>query len=350
MNTYTVKKNFTVSEPKDSEAVKKTSKGCIRTVKKLTVWSTVALTVYYLLTHPELSPKAVNDALTVSAKALIPSLFPLMTAGELLIASGFPSAVQRKIGNVFEKLFGISGSGTGAFIIGAFCGFPVGARTSVSLYESGEIDKTDAERLSGISNNAGLGFLVSGVGGILWQSTAFGVTLYLSQLFSAVISGMLLFGIADRRKSIPKNKKETAPERDFSLSEAITGAILNALTSMLKVIALTTFFRVFLVAVSDLLINLGASALTLSVINAAFEISSGMTALRTLAMSNHTLLSLSKVLTFAFSSLGGLSVYMQYCAFASPLKLSTSAYIKAKIIQSIFCTLIGIILVSLGAA
>ena len=350
MNTYAVKKNFTVSEAKSLRCAEKTSKKHIRTAKRLTVWGAVILTVSYLLLHPELSPRAVNDALIMSVKALIPSLFPLMIAGELLIASGFPSATEKHLGKTFGRLFGINGSGAGAFIIGTFCGFPVGARTAVALYESGRLDKTDAERLSGISNNAGLGFLVSGVGGILWQSTAFGLALYLSQLLAAVITGVLLFGIMGRRNNTQMTAKEQAPERDFSLSEAFTSAILNALSSMLKVIALTTFFIVFLTVLSDILLGLGASDITLTVISAFTEISSGMTALRSLSAACETHAALSKVLSFTFSAFGGLSVYMQYCAFASPLKLNTATYVKTKLTQSFFCTLIGLILVTLGIA
>lgn len=349
MNTYTEKKNFTLLPTKRSLKTAERSKTHLRTVKKLALWSAVLLTVYYILTHGTVSAAATENALTLSIKILFPALFPMMIAGEILVASGFPSAVQVRVGNLFERLFGISGRGAGAFIIGAFCGFPVGAKTAVSLYASGEIGKDDAERLSGICNNAGLGFLVSGVGATLWKSTAFGVTVYLSQLISAVACGILLSAPRKERPASAVSPKEKAPDKDFSLSEAITDAIFSALNSMLKVTALTVFFSLMLSAVTDLLVRVGAGALTLSVIRAFTEISTGTVSLRSLCDAFPSFTATAKILTFTFSSFGGISVYMQYCAFAVPLRLRTDVYLKTKLLQSLFCTAIGASLVYLGA-
>ncbi len=335
--------NETVKE--DTALVKKKAG-----IFKVSVWCGVFIFVCYLLTHPRISFTAVEGALTLCLKTLIPSLFPFMIAGELLITSGFPDTVQRFLGKIFHRVFGLNGKGAAAFVIGAFCGFPVGAKTAVSLYTSGDISKEDAERLSGISNNAGLGFLISGVGAGIWGNITFGVALYVSQIISAVITGAILFG--SRRKSeikTPVSRMSTHTEKDFSLSGARSDAVSSAALSMLKVIGFVVFFEVMLSALSEALLSVGVNTLTVSLVCAFTEISSGAKALYSLALFPSQLwTAAAKILTFTFSAFGGLSVYMQYCAFACPAGLSTKAYLKTKLTQAAVCTLIGVALVLFG--
>ncbi len=317
---------------------------------KVAVWSGVFIFVSYLLTHPRVSFAAVESALTLCLKTLIPSLFPFMIAGELLINSGFPDAMQKLTGKIFHRVFGLNGKGASAFVLGAFCGFPVGAKTAVSLYASGDISKEDAEQLSGISNNAGLGFLISGVGAGIWGSVTFGASLYISQLLSAVITGAVLFGFRGRTGGyVPEIRTNMRAQKDFSLSGALSDAVSAAAFSMLKVIAFVVFFEVMLSALSEALVSVGANALTVSFICAFAEISSGVGALHSLTLFPSPLWSVAaKILTFTFSAFGGLSVYMQYCAFACPMGLSTKAYLKAKLTQAAVCTMIGAALVLFG--
>ncbi len=319
-------------------------------ILKFTVWSGVFIFAAYLLTHPRTSFTAVEGALKLCFKTLIPSLFPFMIAGELLILSSFPDTAQRCLGKTFHRIFGLDGKGAAAFVIGAFCGFPVGAKTAVSLYTSGDIAKEDAERLSGISNNAGLGFLVSGVGAGIWGCAELGIFLYLSQLIAAILTGVLLFGFKKRRSGSTANDGyDVTRNKDFTLSGALSSAVSSATLSVIKVIGFVVFFEVMLSALSEVLISVGASTLTVSLICAFTEISSGVKSLHALSLLPSPLwTTAAKILTFTFSAFGGLSVYMQYCAFATPVGLNTRTYLKTKLTQAAICTFIGAVLVLFG--
>lgn len=339
----------TAAHTQDSIGLKEISKSKTGMLK-FAVWSGVLIFASYLLTHPRTSFNAVDGALRLCLKTLIPSLFPFMIAGEILILSGFPDTAQRCLGKNFYRIFGLDGKGAAAFVIGAFCGFPVGAKTAVSLYTSGDITKEDAERLAGISNNAGLGFLVSGVGAGIWESAELGVFLYLAQLIAAILTGTLLFGLKKRRSGSTANDGyDVTHNEDFTLSGAVSSAVSSATMSILKVIGFVVFFEVMLSALSEVLISVGVSTLTVSLICAFTEISSGVKYLHALSLIPSPLwTAAAKILTFTFSAFGGLSVYMQYCAFATPVGLSTKTYLKAKLTQAAICTLIGTVLVLFG--
>ncbi len=319
-------------------------------VFKAAVWGGVFIFAFYLLTHPRISFTAVEGALTLCLKTLIPSLFPFMIAGELLILSGFPDTMEKLTGKIFHRVFGLNGKGASAFVIGAFCGFPVGAKTAVSLYLSGDINKEDAECLSGISNNAGLGFLISGVGAGIWGSSTLGVLIYVSGILSSVITGALLFGVPKRTEiTVSALRYKTRDEKKFLLSGAVSEAVSSASLSILKVIGFVVFFEVMLSGLSEALTSVGANAITVSVVCAFTEISSGVKALHLLTLLPSPLWkAAAKILTFTFSAFGGLSVYMQYCAFACPAGLKTGAYLKSKLTQAAVCTLIGATLVFFG--
>ena len=366
MNTFITKKNFSPINVKNKGVQKNRAFVALfkRFIsKRLLLILAVFFLSFLVLTHPSLPKKAVTDSLLYCLTNLIPSLFPFMIAGELLIYAGFPSICQRRLGKIFQMIFGISGKGTAAFIIGAFCGFPVGGKTAVTLYQSGDISIEDAEKLSGICNNCGIGFLISGVGAGLWGSLSFGIILYLSQIFAAILTGVLLFGIPYRKSapqfsvnpirnvSSPQTQVHAlrSPENAFSLSGAVSSAVTSSFSALLKVIGLVMFFEIALSVIGNLLCAYSVPTLLTSVIFAFTEITAGTKSLYSLSLLVPSFyLSLAKILTFTFSAFGGISVYMQFCAIAIPAGVETGTYIKTKLVQAAFSTLIGTVFVFFG--
>ena len=70
------------------------------------------------------------------------------------------------------------------FLLGALCGFPVGAIVCERMCASGALDRRDAERLLPFVNNASPAFLLGAVGN-LFGDRRIGVLLFLSQLAAA---------------------------------------------------------------------------------------------------------------------------------------------------------------------
>lgn len=349
MNTYVTKKNF--ERPKKAERISaehRDVKG-YAALPKITLWSLTLALCGYLLIYPSVAKSAVHSALTLCLASLLPSLFPFMIAGEILTVSGFPDIAERYLGKAFERLFKINGKGASAFVIGAFCGYPVGAKTAISLYLSGDIEREDAEALCGLCNNAGIGFVISGVGAEIWHSTRFGALLYLSQLISAILTGALLFGMREGLKNTER-KSPVSPKAptDTSVSEALSGAVTSSVTAILRVMGFVIFFKILISVLNTVFLASGTDPLAVSLISALTEITAGASSLHMLSSVPH-LTKAAKLLTFSAVSFGGLSVYMQVCALAYPAKLRMGRYLKTKLIQSALCTLIGAAPVLLGA-
>lgn len=342
LNTYVTENNLAKRKKAARDGSRDTAFVHSGSPLRVTAWIMTLTLSAYLLTHPALAPAALSDSLTLCFKALFPSLFPFMIAGELLIASGFPEACEKIFGGIFRRIFKINGRGSSAFVIGAFCGFPLGAKAAVSLYLAGDIEKSDAEALSGICNNAGVGFVISGIGGSVWRSARLGILLYVSQLISAALTGFILLGARKKHnEGAPESSFKAPPKRDFSLSEALSGAVSSSVSAILRVAGFVIFFKILLSALTEALSAAGVGALTVSLISAFTEISAGANALHSLAVSSPVLSDTAKILTFAASAFGGLSVYMQFCAIAYPAGVKTGAYLKAKLVQSAISAAFG---------
>ena len=74
-----------------------------------------------------------RDGITLCLNTVIPSVFPFMILSDILLkCADFESITPIK--SLFEKLFKINGSAISAFIGGALCGFPIGAKLSMKLH------------------------------------------------------------------------------------------------------------------------------------------------------------------------------------------------------------------------
>ena len=122
-----------------------------------------ALSLVLILKFPEVSIEYINRGLKLCVSTVIPSLFPFMVVSELIVAGGFAESVGAFFKKPARLLFGISGEGASAFLLGTLCGFPIGTRVAISLYERGRISREELSRLVCFSNNPSSAFVISAV-------------------------------------------------------------------------------------------------------------------------------------------------------------------------------------------
>ena len=106
----------------------------------------------------------IKNGLLLCANTIIPSLFPFMVLSEIAISAGIGDLLAKYLRAPMSRLFGISGEGACAFLLGILCGFPVGAKSAVSLYDKGKISKQECEKLLSICNIPSMSFVVNIVG------------------------------------------------------------------------------------------------------------------------------------------------------------------------------------------
>lgn len=268
-----------------------------------------------------------KEALGLCARSLIPSLFPYLVLSELIIKSGLGVKISRIFARPAKKLFGIGGEGACAFFCGAVCGFPVGALTAVTLYEEGDISKTEASRLLLFCNNTGPGFLISGVGAAMFGSARFGVLLYVVQLFCA-----LIIGVVSKKFRVPDKCPAAARQMRKSVLGAplFTDAVACAAKNMISVCGYIVFFSV--------LSGVLSSFFPEAVVSGLLEISSGCAAAAELLSSGASETLAASVCAFVVGW-SGLSVHAQTAAICRKSDIPLLPYIAAKFVQGALCSL-----------
>lgn len=294
-----------------------------------------------LLSLGDIARASVIASLDMCVKILIPSLFPFMVMGEILFFLGAAELLGRILGKPFERCFGISGCGVGAFLLGAVCGLPLGGKYALTLYKNGIINKRDCEALMGISTNAGMGFAVMGIGVGIWGSYSFGWLIYLCQIFSSVLTGIIF----RQEKKSPIIAPATVQITKKPFNEVFTEAISSSVVAMLKICGFTVFFGVLNSYISWVCIQIGLPSLFLATILSFTEISKACSSLHTFYCTGASaMLHSARVLTFFSVGFAGLSVHMQLSSFVGDLKISMKKYYLQKLLCGLICSATGAIL------
>ena len=130
---------------------------------------------------------AVEEALSLCARSVIPSLFPFLVISSLLLAMGFGDLTASVLSGLMEPLFRIGGPGSAALVLGLLGGYPIGAKTAGELYQSHALSRQEAERLLTFCNNCSPVFLISVLGSGIFGSVRAGVWLLLIHVGSALL-------------------------------------------------------------------------------------------------------------------------------------------------------------------
>lgn len=178
-----------------------------------------------------------TQALQLCAVSLIPALFPLFVLSRLLDALGLPEVLSRRAGPLMRRLFGVSGAGAEAFVLGLCGGYPLGASIVAQLRRQRRVSRDEAERLLAFCNNSGPAFILGAAGGAL-HSAAAGALLYAAHVLAAVCTGLCF-----RRRAVPAGAELPAaspPAR--SPAAAFTDAVTGALNACLRLCGFVCFF------------------------------------------------------------------------------------------------------------
>ena len=285
--------------------------------------SAICLTVsiLMLLFGAELK-KGVTYGLELSVQNLIPTLFPFFILSELW-SKTFSVKDDGLLGKCFERLFKVNSSALTAFLSGIICGFPLGVKTAVDLYDSDNINKDELLHLCGFINNPSIAFVVFGVGAGLYNSVKYGIELYLCVVLSAIIIGLIFRG---KEKKICKSNDNSG--QSFNLVKSIKNAGLLCIAVSSYVIFFSSLlFLIRALAHSDILI---------SIISPLFEVS---TATRIIADNQGGLCGSASMLTAFALGFSGFSVHLQTFAIMPP-EISRSKYIIMKLLQGLLTSIL----------
>lgn len=302
-----------------------------------------------LLKNPDISIQYVTRGLRLCCTAVIPTLFPFMVLSELLVRTGGGELMGRALAAPMRALFGLSGAGSCAFLLGAVCGFPVGTRAAVMLYDRGLLERSEAERLISFCNYPSSAFMISATGAALWQNRQLGAAMYASVLAAGVIAG-IISGIPARRAAkkegdVPTDMPHTVRKpQPTALSDSVTAAA----TSTLNVCAYVAFFSCVVGCISHILDRVSPSRTVEAAIYSFFELTSGAAASAAVIPSRTGIL-----MCTAAAGWSGLSVALQVfsvCSSSERPHPRMTAYLVSKAVQAPLAAILMSILLRLFPA
>ena len=307
-----------------------------------------------LMLYPQDSMSAAREGLKLCYNVIIPSLFPFFVLSALVVDLGLAGYIGRAREGLMRPLFNVPGACASAFVLGFVGGYPVGARTALSLYQKGMCTKTEAERLLSFCNNSGPAFILGVVGAGVFASSRVGVLLSLAHAAASICVG--LFFRFYRRGKKGREARVSPKFEAERFTTAFTGAVKNSFLSTLNICAFVVFFTVVirllflsgaLPALARLLgVLLSPLGFTQEwaerLLTGAIELSSGVWTLSGAG-------GMAGRMSMAAFMLGwaGLSVHCQVLSFLGGSGLSVRTYIAGKFLHGGLAALFTALLVRL---
>ena len=284
-----------------------------------------------LLIFPQAAAGAVKDGLSMCVRVIIPSLFPFFAATNLINELGISKLAGNALSPLSARLFGASGQGAAAFIIGVTGGYPLGASYIAGLRRQQLIGANEASRLLIFCNNSGPAFIIGAAGIGIFKSSSVGFFLYAVHILAALIWGIILS--SGGRGDICYDDDVLAEK---SVSDAVTNSIKKSAEATVNICAFITAFS----ALNGILDAMGLFSSIAGKISCAtgtelswcrallagvLELGNGIGSMEGLSVSPVNLALASLILSW-----GGLSVHFQSYSMLSGTDIKTARYMTGR--------------------
>ena len=317
--------------------------------KRFKIAARIALPLFLLaalLLSSGAAAEGCRRALAVCARLIVPSLFPFFVLSFYCTALGLPGVLGHLLAPAAMRLYGISGPGASALLIGLTGGYPAGAAYIADMEKSGAVSTAEAKRLLAFCNNSGPAFLVGAVGIGIFHSAAAGLLLYAVHAAAALLTG-LFFRRRTRFDDIPPVFLDAADP-----AAALSDAVRRSVAAVLNICGFVVCFSVLLAVLDGggtlsllcgfLSVNFGwALPVSRALLAGFLELGSGTAALEGLALSPPTL-----ALAAFLTGWGGLSVYFQTLSLLSDCKAKGALHLTGRLL----CASIGAVLAYLAGS
>ena len=290
---------------------------------------------------------AATEGIRLCLDILIPYLFPFFVVSSMAVRCGLASYIGRAFRRPMRALFNVPGSTAPALALGLVSGYPVGAKTAISLYQQGLCTKTEAERLLSFCNNSGPAFILGTVGGAIFNNTAAGILLYVCHVAASLSVGVLFRFY--KWKKTGDSKAEHFSATSIPLGKAFTQSITSAGSSLSSICCFVIFFSVGVrllylfgiiprtaAIIGGIISPFGLDAAYAErLLSGFFEVTTGISGLVNLSTSSGASLAAAAFML----GWAGLSVHCQVLNFIGESGLSTIPYLVGKALHGVFAAI-----------
>ena len=290
---------------------------------KLKIWTSVmsAIGIIILVLDTKTALLGAEEGISLCLQTVIPSLFPFLVLC-IFLNNSVNYGMFRFLRPV-SRICAIPDGGESLLGIGFIGGYPIGAQNVYLAYKNRSIDNEDARRLLGFCSNAGPAFIF-GMIGSLFDSKIMTTSIWLIQIISAIVVGVLL----------PRRERKTC-NIDVNNPIRFSDALKISLNSLALICGWIIIFRIFITFLRRWFLWLLPVWLQ-TVIIGIFELSNGCLELNAIANTSLRFIICNVILAF-----GGFSVMMQTKSVTKELGLGF--YFPGKVLQAIISVVLSII-------
>lgn len=314
----------------------------ILSIKK-TIVICIILCIFAICTNTDMSITACIGGLTIWATRLVPALFPFFFLTRLFASLGGIEIFEKIFSPITRKFYNTDGKSGYVFAMSLLSGYPVSAKLTADLYNSGEITHGQAYRTVTFSSTSGPLFVITTVGIGMFGSAKLGLSVMIVHIIGSVLNGLLYrkYKISDNMR-LPSTKVEKS-------QNILEDAMMSSINSILLIGGYVCFFFVTISLISSLnILSPITNILSMSgieqnisqgVLSGIVEITRGCLELSTCSLSSKTAL----IITSTIISWGGISINLQALAFLKKMQFSTKFYFLSKITQTIITLCVSIV-------
>lgn len=325
--------------------------------------------VIALVSNPQTSFQAALRGLNIWWEVVFPATLPFIVLSEILMGFGVVHFVGVLLEPLMRPLFNVPGTGGFILTMGFASGYPVTAKLTTTLRESGTITRAEGERLVSFVTTGDPLFVIGAVAVGFFHSEQLGFILAATHYVSALLIGIMYRFHAPRdlrTKPLVKNKlplllralqaMHRARLNDGRAFGRLMGdAVHSALQTLLMIGGFLIVFSVILQLLSTLNITQFLSAIitvllapfdlppqfSKALISGLFEVTLGSQA--TSEVPGQVALMWKAAIASAVISWGGLSVHAQVASILASTDIRVAPYMLARFLHAILAAILTLI-------
>ena len=321
-----------------------------------------------IIIFPRESLAAARDGLALWSQNVLPGILPFVIGANLLMALGGAAFLGELLSPIMKAVFKVPGAGGFALAIGLMSGYPVGTKVVCEMCASGQLTKTEAQRLVAFTSNAGPLFILGAVAAGMFGSAPLGYFMLATHYLGTLSIGLIMRFYKGHDSKVQKKaegKQFSLHVRAFRAMEAtrrgdgrsfglIFGhSIKNAVETMLIVGGFIVLFSVIstILEISGAFYALSATfgpILQFMGISGMFHVEhfAGMIEMTNGVnmLSAHGIGVQTVALSVAIISFGGLSILFQSINFISRIDISIPIFVICKVIHGVLSGIFAVAL------
>lgn len=289
--------------------------------------------ICFLLLYPQEALAASKEGMQLWLNVLLPVLLPFLILTGILIHTNMAGKLLQPVEVIWNKVLGVSAAGAYAVIVGALCGYPVGAKITSDLYENHQISESEAKYLLTFTNHASPVFVRTYLCHICLKDqiparTVFGIfalsDLTIMLLFRFVVyRNKIRFLSADKKKKTPVSSSSGA---------FLDVSIMNGFETITRLGGYILMFAILSACISRCYIPHNVPGYLLT---GMLELTTGLYRLQPLILPDIT----KSILAVFLTASGGFCIAAQTRSLVTK-ELSVRSYIVAKLLNGVIAVIL----------